>query len=130
MAGDKLHQITSAQQLQTLFDSNTYVAIDFFATWCPPCKAISPVFETLANKHAVPGVLAFAKINTDEVKDVALRYRITSLPTFMFFKEGKQVAVNGQEMIQGADPRSLGAAAEKLGGLAIKRAEAAKAEAS
>jgi thioredoxin 1 len=51
------------------------------------------------------------------------------MPTFMFFKEGKQVMVNGQKTIQGADPRTLGAAAEKLGGLAKKRAEEASAAA-
>jgi thioredoxin 1 len=43
------------------------------------------------------------------------------MPTFLFFKEGKQVAVNGQVAIRGADPRALGAAAEKLSSLAQKR---------
>ena len=56
------------------------------------------------------------------MKDVAGQYRVSAMPTFMFFKEGKQVAVNGQAMIQGADQGKLGAAAEKLGGLAKKRA--------
>ena len=46
------------------------------------------------------------------------------MPTFLFFKDGRQVAVNGQAAIQGADPRALGAAAEKLGSLATKRAQA------
>ncbi|KAH7121357.1 thioredoxin-like protein [Dactylonectria macrodidyma] len=122
-----VHHITSTANLQELFDSNTYVAIDFYADWCPPCKVITPVFETLADKHSVPNTLAFAKVNVDHVQDVARTYQITAMPTFLFFKEGKQVAVNGQAMIQGADPRALGAAAEKLGGLAKKRAEATAA---
>ncbi|KAM0425360.1 hypothetical protein ACHAPT_009417 [Fusarium lateritium] len=121
-----IHHINSADELQSLLKSTTYVAVDFFADWCPPCKAIAPIFETLATKHSVPEVLAFAKVNVDHVQDVSRTYRVTAMPTFLFFKEGKQVAVNGQAMIRGADPQSLGAAAEKLGGLAQKRVEAAK----
>lgn len=120
-----VQHVTSSAELQALFDSTTYVAVDFFADWCPPCKQIAPIYETLADKHGVPNTLAFAKVNVDHAQDIARTYRVTAMPTFMFFKDGKQVAVNGQAMIQGADPRSLGAAAEKLGGLAKKRAEAA-----
>lgn len=122
-ADESLHHITSASELDALLSSTTYVAVDFFADWCPPCKTIAPIFAQLASKHGVPGALAFAKVNVDHVNDVAARYRVTAMPTFLFFKEGKQVAVNGQPMIQGADPRALGAAAEKLGGLVKKRAE-------
>lgn len=122
MTTTPLHQITSSPELTTLLSSHTYVAVDFYADWCPPCKQIAPIYASLAAKHSVPGVLAFAKVNVDHVQDVAARYRVTAMPTFMFFKDGKQVAVNGQVMIQGADPRSLGAAAEKLGGLARRRA--------
>ncbi|KAI1346642.1 thioredoxin-like protein [Xylaria sp. FL0043] len=124
---DKIKHITSSAELTELFSSTTYVAVDFYADWCPPCKAIAPVYEKLAAQHAIDGVLAFAKVNVDHVQDAARIHGVTAMPTFMFFKEGKQVAVNGQKMIQGADPRSLGAAAEKLGGLAKKRVEAASA---
>ncbi|KAK0391148.1 hypothetical protein NLU13_0649 [Sarocladium strictum] len=122
-----VNYINSASELQELFDKTTYVAVDFFATWCAPCRSISPVYEQLAAKYSIPGQLAFAKVDTDAVQDVAKAYRITAMPTFMFFKEGQQVAVNGQPMIRGADPRSLGAAAEKLGALAKKREEEAAA---
>ncbi|KAI0445247.1 thioredoxin-like protein [Xylaria telfairii] len=125
--GDKIQHITSSSELALLFSSTTYVAVDFYADWCPPCKAIAPVYEKLAGQHAVDGVLAFAKVNVDHVQDVARTHGVTAMPTFLFFKEGRQVAVNGQKMIQGADPRSLGAAAEKLGGLAKKKLETASA---
>lgn len=121
--GENIHHITSSADMQSLLSANTYVAVDFYADWCPPCKAIAPVFESLAAKHSIPGVLAFAKVNVDHVQDVAAAYRVSAMPTFLFFKEGKQVAVNGQAMIQGADPQALAAAAEKLGGLAKKRSE-------
>lgn len=121
---NKVQHVTSMSELQSLLSSTTYVAVDFFADWCPPCKTIAPVFEQLAGKHAVPGTLAFAKVNVDHVQEAARAYRVTAMPTFLFFKEGKQVAVNGQAVIQGADARSLMAAAEKLGGLAAKKAAA------
>ncbi|RFU72881.1 thioredoxin 1 [Trichoderma arundinaceum] len=125
-----IHHIESAEQLESVLASNTYVALDFYADWCPPCKAIAPIYQSLADKHGAEKHLAFAKVNVDHVNDVAARYGITAMPTFLFFKEGQQVAVNGKAMIQGADPRSLGAAAEKLGGLAQKRIEEANAAAS
>ncbi|KAI2643585.1 thioredoxin-like protein [Xylaria nigripes] len=127
MSAPKIQHITSNAELDALFSSTTYVAVDFYADWCPPCKAIAPIYENLATRHAVDGVLAFAKVNVDHVQDVARIHGITAMPTFMFFKEGRQVAVNGQKMIRGADPNSLSAAAEKLGGLAKKKAEASSA---
>ncbi|KYK57522.1 putative thioredoxin-like protein [Drechmeria coniospora] len=124
-----VRQLTSTSELDEVFASNTYVVVDFFADWCPPCKAIAPVFEQLSGKHALQGQLEFVKVNVDHAKDVAVRYRISAMPTFMFFKNGKQVAVNSQAMLQGADPQALGAAAEKLGGLAKAKAdEAASAQ--
>ncbi|KAI0205877.1 thioredoxin-like protein [Astrocystis sublimbata] len=117
--------ITSGAELAALFSSTTYVAVDFYADWCPPCKAIAPVYEKLASQHSVDGVLAFAKVNVDHVQDAARTHGVTAMPTFLFFKEGRQVAVNGQKAIRGADPASLTAAAEKLGGLAKKKVEAA-----
>jgi thioredoxin 1 len=116
-----ISHIHSAAELQSLFSTTTYVAIDFFADWCPPCKTITPVFENLASKHAIPGVLAFAKVNVDHSQHIARTYGITAMPTFLFFKDGKKVAVNGQAVLQGADMRGLTAAAEKLGGLALRR---------
>lgn len=124
-ADDKVHHITSSTDLSTLLSSNTYVALDFFADWCPPCRTIAPIFTQLAAQHSVPGTLAFAKVNVDHVQDVARAYGVTAMPTFLFFKEGKQVAVHGNKMVQGADAMKLKAAAEKLGGLAQKRVAAA-----
>lgn len=118
-----IHHIASVSELDTLFASNTYVAIDFTATWCGPCKAIAPVYEKLAAQHGIPGALAFAKVDVDAAQDVARKYNIAAMPTFMFFKEGKQVAVNGQASIRGADANSLTQASAKLGGLAKVKAD-------
>lgn len=125
-----IHHITSSTELSTLLSSTTYVAVDFFADWCPPCRSIAPVFSQLSTRHAVPGHLAFAKVNVDHVADAAAQYRVTAMPTFLFFKEGRQVAVNGDKALMGADPRKLGAAVEKVSGLAQKRVAEASSSSS
>ncbi|KAL1892949.1 hypothetical protein Cpir12675_004317 [Ceratocystis pirilliformis] len=114
-------EIKTMDSLKELFANNTYVAIDFYATWCPPCKMISPVFEKLATANGVPSVFALAKINVDELREAAAAYNITAMPTFLFFKEGQQVAVNGNKVVRGADVHSLTSALEKMGDLAKKR---------
>lgn len=70
--------------------------VDFYADWCPPCRAIAPVFSKLADENASKGKLAFAKVNVDHVKDVAGRYSVSAMPTFVFFQDGapKGVAVD------------------------------------
>lgn len=123
---DTLHHIASSAELQQLFAATTYVLVDFYADWCGPCKTIAPIYVNLSKKHTVPGILGFAKVNVDNARDVAAQYGISAMPTFLAFKEGKLVAVNGASQIRGADLKALNAAAEKLGGLAKKRAEERK----
>ncbi|KAI3339429.1 thioredoxin-like protein [Ustulina deusta] len=96
-----VHKIASAAQLRALLASTTYVVVDFYADWCPPCRAIAPVFSQLADAHAVAGRLAFAKVNVDHVKDVAAQFNVTAMPTFVFFRDG---------LAQGVDVDGVGAA--------------------
>lgn len=73
------------------------MVVDFYADWCPPCRVIAPIFSELADSHAQTGRLAFAKVNVDHVNDVAGRYGVSAMPTFLFFQNGapKGVAVEG-----------------------------------
>lgn len=64
------------------------MVVDFYADWCPPCRAIAPIFSKLADDHSAKGHLAFAKVNVDHVNDVAGRYSVTAMPTFVFFQNG------------------------------------------
>jgi thioredoxin 1 len=68
-------------------NSDQPVFVDFWAEWCPPCKAMEPVIERLATKYS--GKVTFGKLNTDEESEIATRYDVMSIPTFMVFKNGK-----------------------------------------
>ena len=63
------------------------VLVDFYADWCGPCKMLSPIIDEVANE--VVGKAIVAKINTDECYDICVKYRITSIPTLMLFKNGE-----------------------------------------
>lgn len=62
--------------------------IDFWATWCGPCKQLSPVVDELAQEYE--GKVVIGKYNLDEESDLGQEYRIMSLPTILFFKDGKK----------------------------------------
>ena len=76
----------------TNFDSiisgNPLVLVDFWASWCGPCKMMHPVFERMAKKFR--GV-KFARVNVDENQNIAMRFGVQSIPTFIMFSGGKVV---------------------------------------
>ncbi|ORZ17912.1 thioredoxin [Absidia repens] len=75
-------------EFNTLIASDKLVVVDFHATWCGPCKLIGPKFEKLVEEY--PGVV-FAKVDVDDVPDVAAEVGVRAMPTFMFFKNGSKV---------------------------------------
>ncbi|KAF8538940.1 thioredoxin-2-like protein [Trichophaea hybrida] len=81
------------------------VVVDFFATWCGPCKIISPQFEQMSNDFENVG---FYKLDVDEHQEVAAELEVRAMPTFVFFKNGKKL-----EDVVGANPKKLRAAIEK-----------------
>lgn len=125
--GESVNHISSHGDFDALLSTTRYVVADFYADWCGPCKTIAPFFQQFASSLSIPGYLAFAKVNVDSNQSIAQKYRVAAMPTFLFFKDGKQVAVNGSTMIQGADMPSLKSAVEKMGKLAKEKAAAAAA---
>jgi thioredoxin 1 len=61
--------------------------VDFWATWCGPCRMMDPIVEKLAEKYSEMAV--FGKVNVDEEMNISSRYQIFSIPTFMVFKHGE-----------------------------------------
>ena len=66
-----------------------YVLVDFWATWCGPCKMIAPVVAQIAEENQ--GVIKVGKVNVDNEMPLAQKYRVTSIPTLILFKDGKPV---------------------------------------
>ncbi|KAH9858351.1 thioredoxin-like protein [Lenzites betulinus] len=79
--------------------------IDFHATWCGPCHMIAPTYEALAKQYPTAN---FLKCDVDQAKDVAGRYRITAMPTFIFLKGTSEV-----ERVRGANKPALEAAVRR-----------------
>ncbi|AEO57311.1 hypothetical protein MYCTH_2303313 [Thermothelomyces thermophilus ATCC 42464] len=133
--GDHIKDILTLAALDELTSTHKYVIIDFTAQWCPPCKAIAPLFHKLAAEYARPGALAFARVDVDEASEVAAKFGISAMPTFLFLVDGVADgfddggALTGAAVqrtddralsIRGADPKNLVSAAIKLSELAAK----------
>ena len=78
--------------------SDVPVVVDFWATWCPPCRAVAPILDELAEEYA--GRIKIVKVDTDENPNLAMAYGITSIPTMNFFKSGELV-----KSVVGARPK-------------------------
>lgn len=68
--------------------TNVTVVVDFYATWCNPCKMLAPVFEQVSNE--VEGV-TFGKVNIDENMELTVKYNVTTVPTIVLLKDGVEV---------------------------------------
>ena len=83
-----VYVINSAKEFDELVESGKNVLVDFYADWCGPCKMQAPIVSAIAEENSD---VVVAKLNVDDVEDVAERFNIVSIPTLLIFKGGKLV---------------------------------------
>ena len=93
-------QIATNTSFDGLLESEKLVIVDFWATWCGPCRMLSPLLDEVEEEMA--DKITVVKVNVDDADEIAMRYRIMSIPTLIFFKDGKMV-----DRTVGAMPKSV-----------------------
>jgi len=104
-------EISSTAEFDGLVSSmpaDQLLVIDFHAVWCGPCKFIAPVIEQMSGKYKD---VVFVKIDVDKQKELARRYSVTAMPTFLLLKNGKVI-----DTLRGAQPKQLVALVAKHSG--------------
>lgn len=83
----KIIEITNDTFQDTVLKSETPVVVDFWASWCGPCRMVAPIMEELADDF--DGRIKVAKVNVDDQGELAAQFRIMSIPTILIFKNGQ-----------------------------------------
>ena len=81
--------LTQANFQAQILQSKTPSIVDFWATWCAPCRAVAPVLDELAAKYK--GSLTIGKVNVDDNQELAIQFGVLNIPTLLFIKGGQEV---------------------------------------
>ena len=112
MSDGAVVEVTDAT-FDKMVEEEPVLVVDCWAPWCGPCRMVAPVIDELAKDFA--GKVKFAKLNVDQNQAISMRYRIQSIPTMLFFKDGKMVdqklGAMPKAMLQPIVEKHLGAAA-------------------
>lgn len=90
MASDLIISVNDSTFEEEVLNSDIPVLVDFWAEWCGPCKAISPLLDDIAPNYA--GRLKIAKVNVDQSRDIPAKYNVRGIPTLILFKDGNAEA--------------------------------------
>lgn len=92
------HDVTDATFQNEVLGSDDTIMVDFWAEWCGPCRAVSPILDQIATEHA--DKIKIVKLNVDDNPETAMKYQITSIPAMKVFKGGEVV-----KTVIGAKPK-------------------------
>jgi thioredoxin 1 len=107
---DTLHHTTDANFANDVLEASTPVVVDFWATYCQPCKAMVPHLEKIQDD--LVGKVKIVKLNIEEHQAIATRYKVLKLPTLLMFKGGQVV----DQLVGNPGPRKLREFVEKTVG--------------
>ena len=82
-------KVATNTNFEELLQDSKLVVVDFWATWCGPCRMLSPILDEV--EAEMPNDITVVKVNVDDADEIAAQYRIMSIPTLLFFKNGKVV---------------------------------------
>ena len=100
--------VTEASFEDKVLKADKPVLVDFWAEWCGPCHAVSPILDKIVEER--PGELDLVKVNIDEEQALAQRYGVMSIPMMVLFKDGEPAAATVGAQPKGAIERALGLA--------------------
>jgi thioredoxin 1 len=99
MASEKILTVSDENFENEVLKSDTPVLVDFWAEWCGPCRMVAPVLDQIADE--MDGKVRIAKLNVDENQQIAYKFQVSSIPTFILFKGGQMA-----DRTMGAMPKS------------------------
>jgi thioredoxin 1 len=99
MASDKVVTVTEQNWEQEVLKSDTPVLVDFWAQWCGPCRMVAPVLDQIADE--MDGKVRVVKLDVDANQQIAYQFQVSSIPTFILFKDGQMA-----DRMMGAMPKA------------------------
>jgi thioredoxin 1 len=99
MASDKVVTVTEDTWEQEVLKSDTPVLVDFWAQWCGPCRMVAPVLDQIADE--MDGKVRVVKLDVDANQQIAYQFQVSSIPTFILFKDGQMA-----DRMMGAMPKA------------------------
>jgi thioredoxin 1 len=116
MASKNVAEFTDENFENDVLKSGTPVLVDFWAEWCGPCRMIAPMIDKVADEYV--GRIKVGKVDTEASRDIAIKYRISNIPTLILFKDGQET----QRFVGIPREQPFREALNLLGGAAVKQA--------